>query len=189
VFILHQLKKFQSNGDDGHLVRVSLEQACDKFLVEFIVEKKGLDPWHILKSTSCDHYGNWGLWEGDVVEVFIQGREDAEALLAPYLELNVSPNGHRFALVVQKPRQTFYTPIQLDFKSVVCHTTHDGGELWKTSINFDLPEQIKGKLFINFNCCLKCSGETEYYGLNLANTGKADFHRPEVFLPLCDIVL
>lgn len=125
-------------------------------------------------------YQNWGLWEFDVVEVFLT-REPGERL--PYIELQISPLGQTFALLINTPRVETSYPEHLSFES---NARVENGK-WTSILKIPVAE-IPGKekvIYGNFTACLGPSGQREYF--SLAPLEKIDFHQPKLFLALMEL--
>lgn len=165
----------QSN-TTSHQVMVDWEISPDNF-VEFLFTVKNITP----KSDpnfSMDYKKNWGLWDFDVVEVFLQRGENSEQ----YLEFQTSSLGQPFALLIKKARVEFSPPDVLEVK---VQTLLENGN-WTSKISVplsDIPGDgniLRGNCF----CCLGSKEQREYYGLNINLDEQADFHRPELFTVL-----
>ena len=131
---------------------------------------------------SCDNFGfdyskNWGLWDFDVVEIFIKRSGEH------YLELQCSPLGQTVALLIEKPREKHVIP-----KTLPVNFTSNIDTEWKTKISIPL-DFIPGDGASIFGGCFACLGENprEYYSLNPNPEKSADFHRPELFLKFGEI--
>ena len=123
---------------------------------------------------------HWGLWEGDVVELFLRVGD------SHYFEFQVSPLGQDFELKVIEPK----TNVDREFRSgMLAKTEHRAwaGE-WDTSMEIDLTRlgwqgdrtTITGNAF-----AILGKGEPRmHYGLNLPPQEKPDFHLPEHFKKL-----
>jgi hypothetical protein len=173
------LKK-HGTGQSLHAVKVDWSITGYDLEVKFHVHKRSLRPWLCDDAFTSDWSKNWGLWNKDVVEVFIQPRKTFEDLGAPYLELQVSPNNRPFALIITEPRKKFSPPQKLHFT----HEVMLEGLNWDTNMKFTLPEEFRGgEIFGNFFACLD-HDPREYYALELNPESNPDFHRTELFLPL-----
>ncbi len=178
------LKK-HGDGHAHHSVKVEWSVVGDEFIVDFTVNKRTSRPWLFDEAFTSDWSKNWGLWNKDVVEVFVQLRKNPEDLKAPYLELQVSPNNSPFALIITEPRQHFYPPKELKFS----HQVNIEGRSWRTQMKFTLPSELlthsmaEVEIFGSFFACLD-QEPREYYALELNPEPSPDFHRPEFFLPL-----
>lgn len=125
----------------------------------------------------ADYRKNWELWNWDVVEAFLQLRSSAEDLVAPYLELQVSPLNHALALVIREPRVSFYTPLALELQT---HVAADPlGYTMRATVR--LPAELQGSQL--WGGLFACLGESprEYWALNPNPEARPDFHRPELF--------
>lgn len=120
---------------------------------------------------------NWGLWEFDVIELFLSTK-----CAPPYLELQLSPLNQKFALYINTPRDDFFYPIDWkDFKSSSDYSQNK----WSGQIRIDLdkiPQYKKGPLYGNVFAIL---GEIrEYYAFHTNPEQKPDHHRPDLFREL-----
>lgn len=126
---------------------------------------------------SIDSYSNWQLWDFDVTEVFI-----SRGLCNSYLELQVSPLGQKFSLLIHKPREITeeFTPL---LSKIEAFKTDDGFSS-KFMINVaDIPG--KGNdIYANFFACLGDSENRNYFGYKLKQVGSPDFHQPSLFQKL-----
>lgn len=123
---------------------------------------------------------NWGLWEHDVVEVFIK-KENTNS----YLEIQTSPLGQPFALIIEKPRVEFHAPesLSLNLENAVDNKT------WISKLTLSL-DNIPGsgeKLIGNCFACLGSKDNREYFALRMNQDEHADFHRPELFVELGEL--
>lgn len=153
-------------------VFVTSEISDDNLIISYNVEANDLN---LNKDFNEKNWDNWGLWEHDVVEAFIQKDNPNNH----YLELQVSPLNQKFALMVYKPREAFEKIIELPVKTKANITK--GG--FKAS--FEIPLTVipgKGSMVKgNLHACLGKSHEREYFSLKLNPEAKPDFHRPEYF--------
>lgn len=145
-----------------------------------IIWKMNLTPvraWHVNPKFGEDPRKNWELWNWDVVEAFFQMRSHAADTKAPYLELQISPRGQALCLVILRPREAFYTPLELPIKCSV--DLFEGG--LATHVEVELPEELVGREL--WGGLFSCLGEAprEYYALNPNPEERPDFHRPELF--------
>lgn len=173
------LKK-HSPGAAGNVVKVDWSISGREVSLNFTVTKRTSKAFLSDSVFTEDWAKNWGLWNKDVVEAFIQLRSHKDDLKAPYLEVQVSPLNQPFALVIFEPRKTFQAPKVLNFE----HSVVIDGKTWSTSMKFTLPEELKGDLvYGGFFSCLE-SDPREYYALEPNPENNPDFHRPELFLEL-----
>jgi len=128
---------------------------------------------------------NWKLWEWDVVEAFLQLRSDEEDKNAPYLEIQVSPLNQRLLLIITKPRQKFYSPLNFDFES---KTTITKGK-WETKIEMKLPQEHLGSgklLYGNFFACLGEGQKRRFFAQVINQDKEPNFHIPENFTKITE---
>lgn len=164
----------------AHSIKVTWGRTGQKISLEFQVNKRNASPWESDPQMSSNYLKNWGLWNNDVVEAFLQLRSHPEDVTAPYLEIQVSPLNQPFALVIVEPRKTFHPPQNLEFKT----TSITEGRVWTGTIEVILPDEIKGDhLYGGFFSCLS-KNPREYYALETNPEATPDFHRPELFLSL-----
>jgi hypothetical protein len=164
----------------AHTIKVDWSVSAKEAVIEFVVNKRSSRPWLSDPAFSQDWSKNWGLWNTDVIEAFIQLRSTPSDLKAPYLEIQVSPANHPFALIIEEPRQIFYAPKILDFS----HEVLLEGRSWKTSVKVVLPSDLRGTLpYGGFYACLD-KDPREYFALEPNPENDPDFHRPEFFVPL-----
>lgn len=164
----------------NHRIKVKFERSLDIILLDFEVQKRVSSEWHTDSAMTSDWSKNWGLWNKDVVEAFLQLRSHPDDLKAPYLEIQLSPLNQPFALIITEPRKTFFAPAALTFSS----TSSVEPKLWKAQLTVTLPKDLQGSLLYGgFFSCLEMNPR-EYYALNPNPEEKPDFHRPELFLPL-----
>lgn len=113
---------------------------------------------------------NWGLWEQDVLEVFVREKGHSS-----YLEIQIAPSKQLFALIVEKPREKFYfaRTDELSF-SVSAHQA-------EISIPLSLiPEYTNGDLEGNFFAVI----DQNFYAMTINSEDQPDFHRPDLFRSL-----
>lgn len=173
------LKK-HGNTVSGHTVKVNWELQGSEIIIEFTATKRTGQPWLADETKTDDWAKNWGLWNTDVLECFLQLRSHSTELQAPYLEVQVSPLNQPFALIITKPRETFFTPKVLDFS----HNSSVEGKVWRASMRIKFPADLKGHLLYGgFFACLD-QGPREFYALEPNAEAQPDFHRPDLFLSL-----
>jgi hypothetical protein len=119
----------------------------------------------------------WGLWDWDVVEVFVAPGGLARRL--PYYEFQASPLGQHFELEVLEPRRR----VNRDFRSGLRAgaTQFPGG--WRAWLEIPLAALgYTGMPLIGG--CFSITGPTggrEYRSLFQAPTAHPDFHLPDQF--------
>ncbi len=173
------LKK-HGEGHAKHGLKVTWTKQQDELTIDFHVTKRVNAPWHTDPVFTTDWSKNWGLWNKDVVEAFLQLRSAPDDLRAPYLELQVSPLNQPFALIITEPRKTFHAPAELSFTS----SSQVEPRLWQAQVRVRLPPELKGtRLYGGFFACLDQTPR-EFYALEPNSEKAPDFHRPDLFLPL-----
>lgn len=167
-------------GHSHHSLKVNWSREGRVVKIEFQIQKRTSAPWLVDENFGPDWSKNWGLWNKDVFEVFLQLRKDASDQTAPYLEIQVSPRNQPFALVIVEPRKTFHPPQELNFQTEVVTE----GRTFIGKMEVTLPEDLKGDLL--FGGFFSCLGENprEFYALEPNPEQNPDFHRPELFLTL-----
>lgn len=174
------LKK-HAPGPAHHALKVVWERSDRKVVMDFTVTKRSSTPWVTDTSFGQDWNHNWELWNKDVVEAFLQLRRDPTDLRAPYLEVQVSPLGQPFALLIVEPRKVFHPPGS-DFTMTTSVNLEP--KTWTARMEVTLPSELRGDyLYGGFFSCLM-EGNREYYALEPNPEDKPDFHRPDLFLPL-----
>ena len=138
--------------------------------------------WNVSPAYSrTDYRENWGLWEHDVVELFLQPRPYPDVTSGPYLELQLSPLGQPFALVVEEPARRYGAPATLAF----LRENSLREDFWRVRVAVQVPGYAPGApLFGNLTACLGPEGARIYWGLTLNEDGEVDFHRPAGFVQL-----
>jgi hypothetical protein len=122
----------------------------------------------------------WGLWDWDVVELFLQPRAGDST----YYEFQVSALGQFFELEIFEPRKRF----NKEFSSGFGHkaSMRPGG--WTAEMRIPLAKlgwkgdaaMLRGNAF----AILGAPSPRSYWSLFLPPQQKPDFHLPEKFLPL-----
>lgn len=173
------LKK-HGQGHAGHTVKVEWDIKGHDVMIQFTTSKRSTRPWLSDPIFTHDWTKNWGLWNKDVMEAFLQLRSHPDDLRAPYLEIQVSPLNQPFALIITEPRKIFSAPKILDF----IHEVQVEGKVWNATLEIKLPEELRGThLFGGFFGCLDHEPR-EFYALEPNEEVSPDFHRPDLFLPL-----
>lgn len=173
------LKKHGS-GAAAHSVKVSWDIQGPVVTLQYTVQKRTSKPWLSDPVYTHDWSKNWGLWNKDVVEAFLQLRTHPEDVMAPYLEIQVSPLNQPFALLITEPRKIYHAPRDLDF----IHEATCEGRLLTATLRVTLPSELKGTLLYGgFFACLE-QDPREFFALEPNPEQNPDFHRPELFLPL-----
>ena len=166
----------------GHSIKITWQRLDRKVVIEFEVKKRIGPAWQTDEVFTNDWSKNWGLWNKDVVEVFLQLRENDQDTKAPYLEIQVSPLNQPFALIITEPRKVFYAPKELNFS----HSVSVEGRLWTGHMEVEFPKDLKGKYLFGGFFSITGHDPREYYALEPNPETNPDFHRPELFLSLDD---
>tara|TARA_Y100000385_G_C13072965_1_gene629956 strand:+ start:1636 stop:2163 length:528 start_codon:yes stop_codon:yes gene_type:complete len=156
--------------------KVLVEWKVEGDYVHFDFEVSNYKP-HQNQDFGKDYKENWGLWESDVVEIFLK-REDSQ----DYLEVQTSPLNQPFGLVIEEPRVKWHVPEVLDL--AVSNITL--GSSWKSTLSIGLnfiPGNSK-KIIGNCFACLGNKESREYFALNINTEETPDFHRPELFVDM-----
>ena len=119
----------------------------------------------------------WGLWEWDVVELFLATNASAN-----YYEFQLSPAGQFFELEIFEPRKRFNKDFVSGFEHSVERVAPDA---WTAEFRIPLRklgwdgklESVRGNAF----AILGASGAKSYWSLNLPAQLKPDFHLPQFF--------
>lgn len=167
-----------------HQVAVDFAVGEGLFSAHFSISKP--KPFFWLTDQNFHTYNNnknWGLWNFDVIEVFLQPRNQITHFHQSYLELQVSPLNQGFNLQIIEPRKIYYTPLDLNFYHETNLTETTTHYQWECKLTVSLPE-IDKYLFGNFYACLGQGETREYFGLNLKASAKPDFHCPDYFVML-----
>lgn len=168
-------------GHASHIIKTEWElKSSSDLLIQFTASKRTSRPWLSDPVFTHDWSKNWGLWNKDVLEAFLQLRSHSEELSAPYLEIQVSPLNQPFALIITEPRKIFRAPRILDF----IHEVELEGRQWKATMEIKLPDELRGDLLYGgFFACLD-QEPREFFALEPNTESSPDFHRPELFIPL-----
>lgn len=172
----------KKHGQDAakNRIKVSWKRENDKVFIDFEAQKRLSEEWHTDPVFTDDWSKNWGLWNKDVVEVFLQFRSHDQDTKAPYLELQVSPLNQPFALIITDPRKVFYAPKDLTFS----HSVKVEGRVWTAHMEVVLPKDLKGKNLYGGFFSITGHDPREFYALGPNPEATPDFHRPELFLSL-----
>lgn len=128
-------------------------------------------------------WNNVGLWEYDVIEVFITRGHNQEDKL-PYLEVQCSPLNQKFGLIVNRPRVETSQVEELNTKFEIITQNP-----WVTRVIIPFSD-IPGSGNILYGNCFSCLGNAknrQYYALNINKDDNPDYHRPELFLQFGEI--
>lgn len=132
---------------------------------------------------TCDLRGKsiWGLWDYDVVEVFIQYRHTFDEVSSPYFELQLSPHNQKFSLLIHEPRRVYCSPLDLDWTS----KSKLDQQLWNAEFKLTDPrfQEIENLYFGAF--AILGQDSRQHYSLTPKDR-VIDYHRPQNFLKLSD---
>ena len=119
-------------------------------------------------------HSQWGLWDFDVFEIFIQKRFSPKQFDNPYTEFQISPLGQFFILEILKRRELHYTPLHqpFSFESKMEHC-------WNGFITF--PKEQGVEYYFNFTSIQGPPEERNHYASVGDFTKPADFHCPHLF--------
>jgi hypothetical protein len=142
--------------------------------IEFTITVYDYDKSNINSKYLVSDWNNIGLWDYDVVEVFI-----SRSNKLPYLELQSSPINQNFALIINNPRLETIAPYKIETKIDISSQNP-----WVTVINIPFSD-IPGSGNILYGNCFSCLGSAKnrnYYALNINKEDNANFHKPELFI-------
>jgi hypothetical protein len=126
----------------------------------------------------------WGLWDWDVVELFLSVGPDAPI---PYYEFQISPLNQYFELEIFEPRKK----INRDFHSGFSHGARQVSDReWRAEMVIPLKKlgwsgqnaHLRGNLF----AILGEPSKRSYWSAFLPQQSAPDFHLPQFFKPLLD---
>ena len=113
----------------------------------------------------------WGLWEHEVVEIFLVGAD------GQYLEAEFSPHGHHLLLWLSAPRIIEKKHLPVEFTAEIQHDRWKGTAKLKRSI---LPSSIKTWNLFSIH---GIGEQRQYQCMYPLDTPKPDFHQPQRFPP------
>lgn len=164
--------------------RPALQRLCICF--EITLKNPTAHDWQYpqtQQSTTPQH--NWGLWEhNDVVEVFFQPRPTQAQWDLPYSEWQVSPLGTGFALEIIRPRVQYYCPLRTAWNAVTSLQENS----WRTELLIPWDQARAPYLGLGLFACLGPKTKRHYFSHLPDQQPPANFHRPELFMTLEDIL-
>lgn len=167
----------QNDPNNLSQVMVDIKRDGEYLLANFQVKARDL---YLSNDFSQTGWINNGLWNFDVVELFVQ-RENAKN---HYLELEVSPKGQKVAILVKKPREDFLS-VDPRGSDITAEITKKGFNAYFKILVSDIPGD--GDLIIgNAHACLG-RDQRSHYSLFEGVKAKPDFHRPDYFQDLVPI--
>lgn len=178
---MQNLAKYNKNSTGNYQVEFDLKLEDTDLVVMFKVKTDSA--FKVDEKFSKDSFDNWGLWETDVVELFIQPRISEDSSANPYFEFQVSPLGQPFALSITKPREEY----ELIKSSAVKIFTQVDGHVWTS--RFVIPSEFLNSenVYLGLFACLG-DGKREFFGTNIDPEGRLDFHKPNRFIALEDLL-
>lgn len=118
--------------------------------------------------------GNWGLWEYDVVEVFLR-----PVGAKHYYEFQLSPLGQAFELEISEPRKKWDASYRSQFKGEVKIL---GEKEWTASFEIPLKAIGDAQSYEGNFCAILGSPQTRtYWSAFLPKTDQPDYHQPQHF--------
>jgi hypothetical protein len=169
---MQKLRPHLVNTPNDYDIHVTHRVEGTRVVIDFDVQSKES---HVSTEFCTDKLSNWGLWDFDVVEVFIQKKCEKNH----YLELQVSPLNQKFALLVKEPRKE-----TIEIKSLssdISSTQTESG--FKACFEIEVAD-IPGdsnEIYANFFACLGPKENRSYFALNINKEAEPDYHRPELF--------
>jgi hypothetical protein len=166
----------------NYSVNLAAQVQNRSLIIEFSVESaSGL--WHKVPAGRFNQTQpayNWLLWNYDVVEVFLQKRTHGS--LDPYMEFQATPTGEELVLEIYRPRVQYACPLVAN--NLFSHQQQ--GHRWTATFHSKLDTEIE-HYYIGAFACLGQDAR-EYLSLNPNPEMQPDYHRPELFLPLRQIL-
>jgi hypothetical protein len=182
-------------------LRESLAALLNKHLLKLVYPAQSLDPVRVAvgfalegetlrvkfdtqgtkpnANAKLEHgVSQWGLWDWDVVELFIS----ADPASKTYYEFQLSPIGQFFELEIFEPRKSFNREFNSGFKHHVelVSPTH-----WRAEMQIPLKsigwDGKPASLCANAFAILGEGVKKTYWSLTLPRQEKPDFHLPEHF--------
>ena len=111
----------------------------------------------------------WGLWEFEVVEIFVAGRDGA------YTEIELGPHGHHLILRFKEPRRPWAQELPLDYRASIQHSLWSGKALVPWSYLPPAPHRI------NLYAIHGLGAGRRYLALQPVPGEQPDFHQLDFF--------
>ena len=167
----------QTDQKADHRISYQLHWDQDQNLQFSFQVEKDFSGWNYAKKLNDQ---NWGLWSGDVVELFITTSEHK----APYLELQISADKKLFFLLIHSPRQSYSYIAPIDQFDSMIKDFSISDNLWKATIEIGDHYFCGDNFFFLTTACLfNHQGKQLYYSSHPMDD-ILDFHRPQFFAPL-----
>ena len=161
----------QNDPENTDQVMVDIKFDGEFLHVHFEVKASDLN---LSNDFNTENWDNIGLWNFDVVEVFLQKKDNNNH----YLELEISPKGQKLAILVKRPREDFHQLEPIDTLALASLTETGFWAEFKVKAT-DIPGD--GDVIVgNAHACLG-KNPRNYFSLFEGDTSKPDFHRPEFF--------
>lgn len=174
---MHILNAHSSTIDSHYQVNFTYQIKDNLLSISFeVISKTGT----FNTSNQFDKKGiqNWGMWEYDVLEVFLSTNKQA-----PYLELQLSPLNQKLALIIKEPRKTWNYPEDWDDFFV---NSKVNDNKWSGTIEIELNKipNFKEDSSVWANVFGILGSPQEFYAWNPNPEESPDHHRPELFKEL-----
>ena len=117
-----------------------------------------------------------GLWEFEVVELFVAGEDRSKT--SSYLELEVGPHGHHLVLGFEGVRQRAAV-----HKDLALRVGRLGGR-WSANLSLPFAWLLPAPWFANAYAIYGSAEKRRYLASNPIDGKSPDFHQPASFLPL-----
>lgn len=118
-----------------------------------------------------------GLWEHEVVEVFVAGPADAEGRV-PYTEIEVGPHGHHLVLKLLGVRQAVARALPLVLHARIA------GDRWTATAWIDRALLPAGPRRVNAYAIHGAGAARRYLAWTPLPGPRPDFHQPARFRPV-----
>jgi hypothetical protein len=150
----------------GEWARLDVGLSGERLLIRVDAPYHG-DPLPPCSPGSCE-----GLWEYEVVELFLLGEREH------YLEIELGPGGHSLVLELNGRRRRARAPLPLRYR---CERR---GERWLGEASLPRGELPAGLRAWNAYAIHGCGAERRYLAFQPVPGERPDFHRLECFAPL-----
>jgi hypothetical protein len=169
---MKKLRPHSVNTANDYDIHVTHRIEDSEVVIEFDV-KTSMS--HVSAEFCTEKLSNVGLWDFDVVEVFIQKKCEKNH----YLELQVSPMNQKFALLVKEPRKDT-TQVESLKSNITAKSTEFGFKAIFKIHASDIPGS-SDEIYANFFACLGPKENRNYFALNINKEAEPDYHRPDLF--------
>ena len=124
----------------------------------------------------------WGLWDTDVVEVFLQPRSHKMQFESTYWEFQLSPANQQFFLEITEPRKNFYSPLDIEWSS---DTSIDHNQ-WTAKFCFN-DQRLNDYDHLYFGAFAILGRENRQFFSYSPSDEIIDYHRPKLFHSLSNL--